>query len=163
MTSEEEFIAWLKDDGNQQPYVLDEGKNKKYVLKVPKAKQFLYLYQQDCYGEQGIERNGSFSYTGFYNKENEMIYNSGIRFVEHCPNHIQKKTIRELFKSFTDKVKRRIEEIVGKNLDYYANLELSADKKDNLETYATDFMANKARSYRIKLRRKVYAKRSDDS
>lgn len=77
MTSEEEFIAWLKDDGNQQPYVLDEGKNKKYVLKVPKAKQFLYLYQQDCYGEQGIERNGSFSYTGFYNKENEMIYDSG--------------------------------------------------------------------------------------
>lgn len=145
MINEEDFISWLNNDDRQEPFITNEGDYKNYFLKIPISNQFVYVYRQSCHNGKGIERYTSFNYAGFYNKANEMIYDSNYRFADLSEKHIYKLGVGEIYDKFEDDVRRFIKQTVESNRDYYQSLELSAEGKEELQRYEEHCLAQAAR------------------
>lgn len=144
MTSTEEFKKWL-DSENGNMFSFKENNASYGIMKVPKADGFYYLYTQCNYGKDSIVRNRRFEYSGIYNQEDGLIYDSHGYFRKLFPEMEHNESLGQMSDTVTDKVQRLIWQTIGNDRSKLSITELSDKGKESLDTAAKYSVDGKAR------------------
>ena len=124
MISTEEFKKWLNSE-NGNLFSFKENNASYGIMKVPKADGFYYLYTQCNYGKDSIVRNRRFEYSGIYNQEDGLIYDSHGYFRKLFPEMEHNESLGQMSDTVTDKVQRLIWQTIGNDRSKLSITELS--------------------------------------
>ncbi len=146
--TEEEFKEWL-DDSKAFGAVISRRGALTHYIKEQANEDFALLYKKQVYLQDKNKRHEGYSYTGIYSHKHGLIYDSRSEFVENFPNLVSKASLEKMSADLEVRTRKRVEEILGGDIEKLTLKTLSKEQEANLEYYRANDIIRDLKRYFI--------------
>ena len=140
----EKFKEWL-NGVDIAPFTIENDSGASIYVKVQKDNNFVYIYHQQNYGGNTIERGRKVEYEGLYSKSHDRIYDTGYALSKEFPELINEENSMRMMETMQLAVREKVEKKVGNDKSNFNDIKLSQESLKRLAQYKKRDMENDVR------------------